>query len=180
MVLGRPDEGQRPWAFSRVEPYRTIASLELFATLVCIVSFGDAWPSGATGEIRLQGITDNQGNSFAVTKLMSSKFPLVVILAEVAAQLRQRSMALSLGWAPRDQNEEADALTNGDFSQFSPSNRVNVVVGEVKWLILPKMLQIASDIYEDVTRRKASREQPPLPAPASKKAKGCLRQRDPW
>ena len=169
-----------PWAFSRGEPYRTIASLELFATLVCIVSFGDAWPSGATGEIRLQGITDNQGNSFAVKKLMSSKFPLVVILAEVAAQLRQRSMALSLGWAPRDQNEEADALTNGDFSQFSPSNRVNVVVGEVKWLILPKMLQIASDIYEDVTRRKASREQPPLPAPASKKAKGCLRQRDPW
>jgi hypothetical protein len=51
---------------------------------------------------------------------------------------------------------------------------------KLKWLILPKMLQIAIDIYEDVTRRKACREQAPLPAPASKKAKGCLRQRDPW
>ena len=54
------------------------------------------------------------------------------------------------------------------------------MVGEVKWLILPKMLQVAGDIYEDVTRRKASREQCPLPAPAAKKAKGGLRQRDPW
>ena len=147
---------------------------------MCIISFGDAWPVGATGEIRLQGVTDNQGNSFAVTKLMSSKFPLVVILAEVAAQLRQRSMALSLGWAPREQNEEADALTNGDFSQFKSANRVNLVIDEVKWLILPRMLQVAEDIYEDVTRRKASHEQCPLPAPASKKAKGGLRARDPW
>ena len=45
---------------------------------------------------------------------------------------------------------------------------------------LPKMLQVAGDIYEDVTRRKASREQCPLPAPAAKKAKWGLRQRDPW
>ena len=89
-------------------------------------------------------------------------------------------MALSLGWAPREQNEEADALTNGDFSQFKSANRVNLVIDEVKWLILPRMLQVAEDIYEDVTRRKASHEQCPLPAPASKKAKGGLRARDPW
>ena len=54
------------------------------------------------------------------------------------------------------------------------------MIEEVKWLILPRMLQVAEDIYEDVTRRKASREQCPLPAPAAKKAKGGLRARDPW
>ena len=125
-------------------------------------------------------MTDNLGNSFAVTKLMSSKFPLVVILAEVAAQLKARSMALNLGWTPRDQNEEADALTNGDYSQFSPANRVNLIVEEVAWLLLPKMMQVATDIYESVQRRKASRELSPAQAPASKKAKGGLRARDPW
>jgi hypothetical protein len=104
------NKANAPWAFSRGEPFRTIASLELFATLLCIVTFGDAWPEGARGEVVLQGITDNLGNTFAVSKLMSSKFSLVVILAEVAAQLRSRSMVLSLGWTPRDQNEEADAL----------------------------------------------------------------------
>ena len=43
-----------------------------------------------------------------------------------------------------------------------------------------RMLQVAEDIYEDVTRRKASKEHCPTPAPASKKAKGGLRARDPW
>ncbi len=81
---------------------------------MCITAFGDAWPSGSAGEVRLQGFADNLGNSFALTKLMSSKFPLVVILAEVATQLRSRRMVLNLGWTPRDQNEEADVLTNGD------------------------------------------------------------------
>ncbi len=55
-----------------------------------------------------------------------------------------------------------------------------LVIEEVTWLILPNMLQVAKDIYEDVTRRKASHEQCPLPAPASKKTKGGLRARDPW
>ena len=61
-----------PWAFSRGEPFRTIASLELFATLLCVVTFGDAWPVGASDDVLLQGITDNLGNTFAVSKLMTS------------------------------------------------------------------------------------------------------------
>ena len=159
---------------------RTVVSLELFATLVCITAFGDAWPAGASGEVKLQGLTDNLGNSFALTKLMSSKFPLVVILAEVAAQLRSRSMVLNLGWTPRDQNEEADALTNGDFSQFDSANRVEVNVENVAWLVLPRMMQVATDIYDEVQRRKASRELSLVQAPASKRAKSGLRARDPW
>ena len=110
------NKSNAPWAFARGEPFRTIAALELFVTLLCVVTFGDAWPGGARGEVVLQGITDNLGNTFMVSKLMTSKFPLVVILAEVVAQLRTRSMVLNLGWVPRDQNEEADALTNGDFA----------------------------------------------------------------
>jgi hypothetical protein len=169
-----------PWAFSRGEPYRTIASLELFATLVCITAFGDAWPAGSTGEVKLQGLTDNLGNSFALTKLMSSKFPLVVILSEVAAQLRARSMVLNLGWTPRDQNEEADALTNGDYSSFDPARRVKVVIEEVPWLVLPRMMQVATDIYEEVQRRRTAKTERPTQGPPAKKAKGGLRQRDPW
>jgi hypothetical protein len=169
-----------PWAFARGEPYRTIASLELFATLVCVTTFGDAWPAGSAGEVRLQGLTDNLGNTFAITKLMSSKFPLVVILAELAAQLRARKMALSVGWTPRDQNEEADALTNGDYVQFGAANRVRVTIEDVEWMVLPKLMAVAGDIYTDVQKRKASRDVGPKQGPPAKKAKGGLRQRDPW
>ena len=104
------------------------------------MAFGNAWPAGAEGTIVLQGITDNAGNTFAATRLMTSKFPRVVILAELVAQLRQRRMNLHLGWAPRLQNEEADALTNGNFTAFDPARRVEVEVKSLPWLVLPQML----------------------------------------
>jgi hypothetical protein len=166
-----------PWAFSRGEPFRTIASLELFATLLCIVTFGDAWPAGAQGEVVLQGITDNLGNTFAVTWLMTSKFPLVVILAEVAAQLRSRGMALSLGWTPRDQNEEADALTNSDFTAFDKARRVEIDVAAVDWLILPRMLEVSQHIYEKVHSSKT--EGAPQKAEAYPKPRN-FRRANPW
>ena len=170
-----------PWAFSRGEPFRTIASLELFATLLCVVLFGDLWPKGASGAVRLQGITDNLGNTFALTKLMSSKFPLVVILAELAAQLKARGMALNLEWAPRDQNEEADALTNADYSSFDPARRIQVDVESVSWIVLPRMLSVASSIYERVQALKAERPRLGTVAKASAAVGGgSLRQRDPW
>jgi hypothetical protein len=166
-----------PWAFGRGEPFRAIAALELFATLLCVVVFGDSWPAGAQGDVVLQGVTDNLGNTFAVSKLMTSKFPLVVILAELSVQLRERSMALSLGWVPRDQNEEADALTNGDLASFSSGLRVEVDVANVRWLILPRMLEVAGEIYERVRRSKEG-EGPPKAATRPKS--GSFRQRNPW
>ena len=71
-----------PWAFGRGEPFRTVASLELFATLLCVICFGDAWACEETGTLVISGTTDNRGNTQVVTKLMTSKFPLVVILTE--------------------------------------------------------------------------------------------------
>jgi hypothetical protein len=144
------------------------------------VLFGDSWPSGAKGTVRLQGVTDNLGNTFVLSKLMSSKFPLIVVLSELAAQLKARSMALELDWAPRDQNEEADALTNNDFSAFDLSKRVSVDVDKIPWLIMPKMLGVAGDIYEAVQLAKTSRSAGDLPVSATAGKGLKLRVRDPW
>ena len=110
---------------------------------------------------------------------MSSKFPLVVILSDIAVQLRARSMVLNLGWAPRDQHEEADALTNGEFAQFDGGRRIEVDVGKVGWLVLPRMLEVSENIYSEVQRKKADRGHSPARAPATQQSKS-LRQRDPW
>ena len=126
----------------------------------------------------LEGITDNLGNTFALTRLMSSKFPLVVLLAELACQMRQRGMELSLRWAPREQNEEADALTNEDFTAFDPGRRVVVDLQKIKWLVLDDMLAVSENIYEEVRRQ---REAKPRRVGSLQKAKGgSLRERDPW
>ena len=103
--------------------------------------------------------------------------PSLTILAELSAQLRERSMELNLGWVPRDQNEEADALTNGDFASFSNGLRVEVDVANVRWLILPRMLEVAGEIYERVRRSKEG-EGPPKAATRPKS--GSFRQRNPW
>ena len=86
---------------------------------------------------------------------------------------------LNLCWAPREQNEEADALTNGEFAQFDLVRRIEVDVGKVVWLILPRMLEVSENIYGEVQRKKAERGRSPARAPAGKPSKG-LRQRDPW
>ena len=59
-------------------------------------------------------------------------------------------------------------------------NRVHVTIEDVQWLVLPKLMAVANDIFTEVQRRKASRDRSPRKAPPAKRAKGGLRQRDPW
>ena len=170
-----------PWAFARGEPFRAIASLELFGSLLCVMLFGDAWPQGAEGRVALEGYTDNQGNQAVLTRLMTSKFPLVAILAEFAEQLEARRMDLELTWVPRGQNIEADALTNGDFALFDPARRLDVDAGSLPWRVLPKVLASAERLYEEVQQAKKQRHeqggrQHGRPRPPSDR----LRARDPW
>jgi hypothetical protein len=165
------------WAFLRGEPFRSIASLELFATLLSILAFSDAWPSSSTAALRISGVTDNAGNTNVITRLMTSKFPLVVILAEVALQLQEKKVDMDLVWAPRDQNEEADAITNGEVSIFDPALKVELDLKDLRFKILPELMGQAQDLYQDVRSRRAkpSSEQAPR-----RGAKRPLRQTDPW
>ena len=94
----------------------------------------------------------------------------------VTAYFEFRSLSAT-ACIPRDQNEEADALTNGDFASFSSGLRVEVDVANVCWLILPRMVEVAGEIYERVRRSKEG-EGPPKAATRPKS--GSFRQRNPW
>ena len=127
----------------------------MYATLLSVVLFSPVWPADVGGEIRLTGATDNSGTPFAVSRLMTSKFPMIVVLTELAEQLRARGLSLSLNWTPRDQNEEADDLTNGRFGRFDLQKRINVELSKIPWLILPEMLALSEDLYREVQEAKA-------------------------
>ena len=100
-----------------------VASLELLAALVGLLVF-DVRPEGAiAGFTRTTAFTDNQGNGHLPGKCMTTKMPLGLILIELAAQLQHRPVELSLEWVPREQSEEADALTNDCLLYTSPSPR---------------------------------------------------------
>ena len=128
------------------------------------------------GNITLSGTTDNLGNTFTVAKLMSSKFPAVVILAELAEQLRIKGIELNLEWAPRDQNEEADALTNLHFTDFDPALRIDANPSDLHWQVLNKFMVIAEDLYREVKEQKGSK----VPAAVKTRKGRNFREKNPW
>ena len=168
-----------PWAFGRGEPFRAIAALELFASLVSLMVFAQGLPDDAGAELQLSGLTDNSGNTFALARLMSSKFPLVVILAEVAAQLRKRRLALELQWVPRNQNEEADALTNNRTELFDKAREIKIDLAKLEFIVLPEMVKVADALYAEVRRRRSSRKDQGSDQRTRKRGRP-LRERDPW
>ena len=169
-----------PWAFGRGEPFRVIAALELFASLLSLMAFGGELGDDAGGVVQLTGMTDNAGNVSALARLMSSKFPLVVIMTEMAAQMRLRRLELDLAWIPRNQNEEADAITNDRLELFDPHRRIPIDLPNMNFIILDEMMRVADHLYAEVRRRRATRPAPTPPTENARGRKRPLHERDPW
>ena len=176
------DRTSAPWAFARGEPFRTIASLELYSTLLSIMAFAPekSAPRSSSLRLTLTGTTDNKGNSSAVARLMTSKYPLCVILMELTVQLERRGLELQLGWAPRDQNSEADALTKGDFHDFDASRRIHIDPRSLQFEVMDELLRTGEDLYEQIKEVKLAprRRAPELQAQPPRKRR--LKERDPW
>ena len=81
-------------------------------------------------------------------RLCSTKFPLYLVLMELSEQLRTRNLALSVVWRPRDENEEADALTNERFGSFRPELRIPVRWSALQFLVLPRLADAATEHFE--------------------------------
>ena len=151
-------EQNSPWITCRGEPYQVIDSLELLATLYGAMAF---WPEGAGKEgkaiFTASSIADHRGNMYVVSKLMTTKFPLCAVLLELAEQLEARHSWLKLEWAPRQQNEEADALTNGNFDQFDPALRMAMDPTSMNWKVMDTMLEAGGSMVEEIRQMRAQK-----------------------
>ena len=105
---------QRHWLFECGRGSHTIASPERMGTLLVVHLFLDKPPSGKfeRGTRVCSGATDNQSNSYAVKRYMTTKQPLAAVLMQLATELSSRRMWLDLRWTPRELNTEADNITN--------------------------------------------------------------------
>jgi hypothetical protein len=149
------------WAFARSEAFRTIASLELLGALVSVmVLLPESEVASATsGLVTLTCGTDNQGNSYLLDKLMTTKYPLGVILMELSCQLGLRRACLHARWIPRLQNEEADALTNGDFQHFDPKLRIPVSLDQLPFRVLNELFEEGETYVSELEHlKKAEKE----------------------
>jgi hypothetical protein len=170
------------WAFHAGEPYRSIASIELFTTLVAAMVFRQPDSEGLLELSVMDGETDNKGNAYVVAKLMTTKYPLNIILMELAMQLRKYNSCLSLAWVPREQNIEADELSNGVTRNFDAKKEIVVNVAELEFLILPELMDEARVFYGDLLKKKEARKRGKEGGATAPKRKldEKLRARDPW
>ena len=156
ICLGRHNA---PWIFSKGEPFKVIASLELLAVTVAVMIFskGAQWKECA-GRMVLPAYTDSLVNSYVLDKYMSTSFPLSVVLMELAVQLQDLQVDLDLQWVPRDQNSLADSLTNLDFESFDKDLRMDLELKDLGFKILPALMALASEIDEEIIQKKTSKE----------------------
>ena len=132
-------------------------------------------------------LTDNRGNSYVVSRMMTTKFPLCAVLMELTEQLELRGSWLQVSWTPRDQNAEADALTNGHFHQFDPANRINLRPEDMSWVLLDEMLKAGGATTEELLALKAQKRALKLRSKELKKQlkkkklpSDSLKVREPW
>ncbi len=142
----RVEESTTPWAFCRSgEAFRTIAALEALATLVAVVVFAPLLPRRSSTPVVVTSVTDNQGNGFALTRLMTTRFPLCLIVMELSAQLEAHNMRLEVEWAPRESNQEADDLSNGISEGFTERHRTEIDLATFPWIVLNRLVSHALD-----------------------------------
>ena len=88
---------------------------------------------------------------------MSTKFPWNAILMEVAATLHSPQADLSLEWIPREQNIEADELSNGIQRRFSPENEMKIKTGELRFILLDELLDTGEELYGFIENAKGAK-----------------------
>ncbi len=165
-----------PWAYCRGEPFRTIAALEAFGVLLALMAFADDLQTDGDVTLQVAGATDNRGNAYVLNRLMTTRFPLCAVVMETAAQMERKNIRVSLDWCPRDLNSEADALSNGDVSSFTPELRVELDVANINWIVLNKLMD--HGVAHELSKSHAKRAAAPK---TRKKAKWArLRITDPW
>ena len=78
---------------------------------------------------------------------------------EIGEQLEARNIWLDLEWVPRDQNEEADALSNMVFTGFDEKKRVEVELADVKWILLDEFMAYGLEFYKHMEALKQKKKE---------------------
>jgi hypothetical protein len=176
-----------PWVWEKEgETKRVIAALEMLATLVALYLWGPT--KGQQKEtifdtqIRLSAATDNRGNGYMIDKMMTTAYPSCCVLIQLADYCQREGLALSLDWVPRDDNVEADALTNMDLAMFDPLKERKVELGDLDMGLMDKLLIRGKELYKEVRELKDLRKNATEAILSGRRVKRRkkLRIRAPW
>ena len=164
--------------------------MELLGTLVSLVVFVPVTErkGDAAALVSLTCSTDNQGNSFLLDKLLTTRYPLGVVLMELAHQMKKRRMVLRARWLPRLQNQEADDLTNMELRHFDPKKRIQVDIANLGLDLMHALFEVGDEYLADLEKIRAAeklkvdakRQSGGRLAGRKSKKEQSLRDKEPW
>ena len=105
--------------------------------------------------------------------MLTTKWPLLAFLAELSLQLEDRGALVEVNWVPREQNAEADAITNGEVGWLNPELQIKSHMGTLPFIMRPELLARGEGFYGDMETVNTGAE------PVLKDYR-TLRVRDPW
>jgi len=142
-------------------------SAELLATLVALQLFGwfDGGGDRKTLEVSLFGGTDNKANESLSEKRSTTKWPLMGINMQLSSLLSRSRLSLGLRWRPRDENTEADQLTNEQFTGFEADRRIAVCWGDLQFDVLEDLVRTREAFEQAKQQARAAAKQAPKVKP---------------
>ena len=114
-------EDWAPWAFIKKNLKRTIASLELLGTLLCVKLWGARMKESGRG-FRVSYWWNRQPGE--LIRGFQADVHEVSPAAAAHGVVGKGEQCLDLSWIPREKNQWADDLTNQKFDRFCMSKRL--------------------------------------------------------
>ena len=96
---------------------------------------------------------------------------------ELSHQMRRRNAVLRAAWLPRLQNEEADALTNGDYRHFDRGKRIPVSLADLRFGVLDSPMEEGLAYLDEVSALRAKESEARAAAATAKQDKARKRKR---
>jgi hypothetical protein len=129
---------------------------ELMASLVALHVFGWLAPNRdrKTLDLALTAGTDNQSNEALSSKRSTTKWPLMAVNMQLSSSLARARLSLSLKWRPREQNVEADQLTNENFEGFPEEDRLVISFHELDLKVLDGLVRTRAEFVTARDREK--------------------------
>ena len=144
--LFKPDKGSQ-WASTSAELLASLTALHLFGWLKEQKERRDI-------EVSLFGGTDNRANESLTEKRSTTKWPLMGINMQLSSSLSRSRLSLGLRWRPREENVEADQLTNEDFTGFDESLRIDACWDDLQFKVLEDLVQTRESFVLEKARAK--------------------------
>ena len=135
---------EAPWLYYRgTDVQKMSTAAEMLATYAALHAFGflerELDHNREEMLSLVAGGTDNLANEQLARRRLTTKLPLGLLMLQLHTKLWDNGFWLRVKWRPREENTEADDLTNGNFKKFSPEKRIEMNYASLDMRLLEKL-----------------------------------------